>query len=90
MLLYRLPAEDVARLKVCLSTSRSGLEVDSPTLNQAKIISHRCALYFWTIVHSIYNQADSHEWPSQPLRPGMQQSSPCIEVQTGHCTKLWR
>ena len=47
MSLYRLPAEGALIKERCvILPQRSGPEVDLPTSNQAKIVSHMCALHF--------------------------------------------
>lgn len=48
MLLQRFPAEDVTQVKgskVCVFLLQRQ-EIESPTSEQAKIMSHRCALHF--------------------------------------------
>jgi hypothetical protein len=49
------------QISCVLLPQKSGLEMYSPTLNQAKTISHRCALHFWIEIHSRCSEAEKQE-----------------------------
>lgn len=48
---------------VCLSPSKAQTRRGLGYFNPSRKTFHKCALHFWTAVHSGYSKLDNQEWP---------------------------